>query len=244
MSTEYVEIGDARLWCGDCLEILPELEDVDAVITDIPYGEETHARARTNSGGKIHNQVRFDAVTGEESGHLFQQFVDKSRRWVVSTVEWSHLAEIEIKNPGSFVRAGVWVKPSYTPQFTGDRPAMGWEAIAILHRKGRKQWNGGGKSAVYYDITVNRKVHDTEKPISLYQNFLNDFTLKGETVLDPFMGSGTTGVACAQLGRKFLGIEIERKYFDIACERIERAQAQGKLFEPEPPKAEQERLAL
>jgi DNA modification methylase len=62
------------------------------------------------------------------------------------------------------------------------------------------------------------------------------------TVLDPFMGSGTTGVACAQLGRKFIGIEIEPKYFDIACRRIEQAYAQGKLFQPEQTKHEQAAL--
>jgi DNA modification methylase len=60
------------------------------------------------------------------------------------------------------------------------------------------------------------------------------FTEPGDTVLDPFMGSGTTGVACAQLGRRFTGIELEPRYFDIACRRIEDAQRQGKLFEPEP----------
>ena len=76
----------------------------------------------------------------------------------------------------------------------------------------------------YYD-------HPCAKPIKTWTKLTNRATRYGETILDPFMGSGTTGVACANLGRKFIGIEIEEKYFDIACERIEATQAQGRLFE-------------
>ena len=85
------------------------------------------------------------------------------------------------------------------------------------------------------------KVHPTQKPVALMKWCLS-FLPETDIILDPFMGSGTTGVAAVQLGRKFTGIERERKYFDIACERIARAQAQGKLFEPEQPKQTQEAL--
>jgi DNA modification methylase len=83
----------------------------------------------------------------------------------------------------------------------------------------------GGKE----NISNGPKLHPWQKPEALLMWCVEK--TKGETVLDPFMGSGTTGVACANLGRKFIGIEIEKKYFDIACERIEAAYSQGRLFE-------------
>ena len=85
--------------------------------------------------------------------------------------------------------------------------------------------------------------HPCPKPESFMRWMVGKASLPDETVLDPFMGSGTTGVACMNLGRRFIGIEIEPKYFDIACERIERAYAQGKLFQPEPAKPEQQEIA-
>ncbi len=82
-----------------------------------------------------------------------------------------------------------------------------------------------------------KSVHPTQKPLRVMQWCLG--FIKGQLILDPFMGSGTTGVACANLGRKFIGIEIEEKYFEIACKRIDQAQRQGQLFTPEQPKVEQ-----
>ena len=80
------------------------------------------------------------------------------------------------------------------------------------------------------------KIQLTQKPVALFEYLIKTYTNEGETVLDFTMGSGTTGVACANLGRKFIGIEIEPKYFDIACRRIEDAYKQPRLFEDEPPK--------
>ena len=88
---------------------------------------------------------------------------------------------------------------------------------------------------------ASHRVHPTQKPVTLMHWCLHFFP-KAETILDPFMGSGTTGVAAIQLGRKFIGIEREPKYFDIACQRIEQAVAQGQLFEPEPMKQTQEAM--
>jgi site-specific DNA-methyltransferase (adenine-specific) len=85
---------------------------------------------------------------------------------------------------------------------------------------------------------ANERGHPTQKPVGLMV-WCVEFFPKAETILDPFMGSGTTGVACIQLGRKFIGIEREPKYFDIACKRIEQAVSQGQLFAPAAPKAEQ-----
>ena len=84
------------------------------------------------------------------------------------------------------------------------------------------------------------KIHPTQKPIQVMEWCLG--FIKGQTILDPFMGSGTTGVACMNLGRKFIGIEINEDYFNIACKRIDQAQRQGQIFQPEQPKTVQETL--
>jgi site-specific DNA-methyltransferase (adenine-specific) len=120
------------------------------------------------------------------------------------------------------VRLGVWIKPNAAPQFTGDRPGTGWEAVAVLHRKGRKRWNDGGHHAVW-TCPVQRGGHPTQKPERLVSDWVKAFTNPGEMILDPFMGSGTTGVAAIKHGRGFTGIEIDPKYFDLACRRIDEA---------------------
>ena len=239
-------IGDATLYLGDCMDILPTLGNVDAVITDPPYGQRTHEGART--GGNGHSDpksgkavlIDFSALDDSQFVPLCSDLVAMANRWVVMTCEWRHAALLEQNE--LLIRLGVWVKPNGAPQFTGDRPGTGWEAVAILHRKGKKRWNGGGRHAVWTHC-IETGFHPTQKPMALLFHWVKDFTDKNETILDPFMGSGTTGVAAVQMGRKFIGIEREPKYFDIACERIERAYAQGALFDPaEPAKPEQPAL--
>jgi len=140
----------------------------------------------------------------------------------------------------------VWLKPDGAPQFTGDRPGMGYESIvASWCGSGRSKWNGGGRHGVFshpHRESNNPKQHMTQKPSTLMRELVTLFSDPGHVVLDTFMGSGTTGVACIQTGRKFIGIEREPKYFDIACKRIEQAVAQGQLFAPEPVKQVQEAL--
>jgi site-specific DNA-methyltransferase (adenine-specific) len=223
-------IGNAELYLGDCLAVLPTLPKVDAVITDPPYGRETHDGARTATGDV--SLVTFASINDVQLIEIARRCVDKASRWVVMTCEWRHAAALEKHEV--LVRLGVWVKPDASPQFTGDRPGTGWEAVACLHRPGKKRWNGGGHHGVWTHNIVKvgdrLQKHPTEKPLGLLVQWVYQFSDKGESVLDPFMGSGTTGVACMNLGRKFIGIEIEERYFDIACERIENAQRQNRLF--------------
>lgn len=222
-----VEIGLATLYLGDCAEILPVLTGIDAVITDPPYAEKTHKGARTGGGNEI--LIDFESLTSKQFLEMAKKCVEISNKWVVMTCDWMHTAELAKEMPEEFIRAGVWVKPNGMPQYTGDRPAMGWESVAILHKKGKKQWNGGGRHAVWNVPKVHGN-HPTEKPLALVESFLDLFTNRHDMVLDPFMGSGTTGVAAVQMGRKFIGIERELKYFETACNRLEQAQAQERLF--------------
>lgn len=126
------------------------------------------------------------------------------------------------------------------PQISADRPGQGFEAVLILHSGARrKAWTRGGGAAVWtFPVTQNASV-PTQKPLALAESFVSDFTFPGETILDPFLGSGTTGVAALSQGRKFIGCEVDPRHFEIACRRIEDAQRQESLFEPKWPKAEQ-----
>lgn len=234
---EPVIIGRATLYRGDCRDILPTLGRVDHIITDPPYSERTHAGARTRVGanGGAENVASIDFAPISEGQFLadLDALVAIARRWVLMTCEWRFLAEVEASRD-YFVRFGVWTKPNGAPQFTGDRPATGWEAVAICHNLDqRKRWNGGGSRAVW-NIPTESGDHPTQKPLALLSRWMGDFTDPGETILDPFMGSGTTGVAAVQMGRDFIGIEREPKYFDIACRRIEEAQRQADLFIEQP----------
>ena len=229
-----VIIGNATLYNADCRDVLPMLTEVDAVITDPPYGEKTHVGART--GGNGHSDpssgkeqlVKFDSITTEYFIDFCKQCVSLAKRWVVMTCEWQHAAKLE-ESGLPLIRLGVWIKPNGAPQFTGDRPGTGWEAVAILHREGKKRWNGGGHHAVWNVPKIDGE-HPTTKPPQLLNRWVKDFTDKQEVILDPFMGSGSTGVAAVQMDRKFIGIEIDNKYFDIACKRIEDAQRQQRMF--------------
>lgn len=230
-------IGDCVLYLADCFGMMETLHAVDVVITDPPYGETTHAGARS-AHSLAASPIDFAPMTTSVFLALCDSLVVKALRWVVLTCEWQHAANLApAKVP--LIRLGVWIKPNGAPQFTGDRPGTGWEAVAILHRQGRKYWNGGGQHAVWVH-NIEQGEHPTQKPLRLIKQWVRQFSDAGETILDPFMGSGTTGVACVTLGRKFIGIEIREDYFTIACQRIEDAYRQGDLFREAPkPKAQQ-----
>lgn len=223
-------MANFQLHLGDCLEFMRTLPDgaVDHVITDPPYSDQVHKGARSLKDLDS-ALITFDCISTDYFLNMAAECVRVARRWVLMTCAWEHAALLN--EDRDLIRLGVWVKPNGAPQFTGDRPAQGWEAVAILHRQGRKKWNGGGHHAVWTHNIVQNKIHPTEKPLSLITKWLADFTDSGDTILDPFMGSGTTGVACMHTGRNFIGCEIDEKYFAIAKRRIEDAAAQLHLFE-------------
>ena len=240
MTASRVEhIGDATLYLGDCREVLPTLSHVDHVISGPPYSEKTHAGARTGAGDE--KLIRFDSIDDDQFIAYSKQFCELAQRWVVMTCDWQHAALIERALPDSFIRCGVWIKPNGMPQYTGDRPATGWEAVAILHRPGRNRSKGGGAQAVRHVPNVHG-THPTEKPLALVQGWISAFTDYGEAILDPFMGSGTTGAACLSLGRRFIGIEIDPKHFDTACRRIEAEHRRPRLPGFDHPKPKQESI--
>jgi site-specific DNA-methyltransferase (adenine-specific) len=223
-------IGNATLYLGDCLEILPTLPKVDAVITDPPYADRTHKMAKTNKGkGHGTSLVTFAALTDDEFREHMALWLAVSGGWVVATCDFMH-ARLAYDMP-EFVRLGAWVKPNPMPQISADRPGQGFETVLILHSgEVKKAWNRGSGSGVWTFNVVDSAEVSTQKPLPLLRAFVSDFTNYGNTVADPFMGSGTTGVAAVEQGRKFVGVERDPERFDIACRRIEDAQRQEALF--------------
>lgn len=240
-------IGNATLYLGDCRDILPTLPHVDAVITDPPYSDKTHDNAKSNKGkGSAAKSIDFKSIDFKYIEELLSACAPLCDGWVVANMDWRHIAQLEF-SPHSFyelIRFGVWVKTNPMPQISADRPAPGWEGIAYLYPHGKKKaWHGGGSHGNWIGPVVTNGDHPTGKPVDMVSQWVERFTAPRQAILDPFMGSGTTGVAAVQSGRAFIGIEREPKYFEIACRRIEDAQRQESLFEPAA-KAEQMGFSL
>ena len=238
-----VEIGNATLYLGDCMDILPTLDKVDAVITDPPYkhvhmvGGGFASATKFYAGGEIDFISNF--VLAEFESVLFNasdQFVAFCSRDLIP--DWIAFAK---EKYGNF-DLHVWHKTNAIP-FTCNTWKSDIEYIVLGWSKKKHQpapQNQKNKTFISSICTDN--FHPTAKPIALMSKYCKVLVPAGGLVLDPFMGSGTTGVAAIQLGRKFIGIEREPKYFDIACKRIEQAVAQGQLFESDPIKQEQASL--
>ena len=218
---------------ADNAEILPTVERVDHVISDPPY----HARAMKNarSNGETMKQRRDGVVYDFKYAALDEatrrgaaaHFGRVARRWVCvwTDIESDHLWRQDMEAAAlEYIRLGLWHRINSAPQFSGDRPAHNVEACVIMHPPGRKRWNGGGRPAFWSHNVVNSqdpsREHTTPKPLPLMLDQIGDFTDPNEIVLDPFAGSGTTGVACLRLGRRFIGVERDAKYAAIARERL------------------------
>jgi site-specific DNA-methyltransferase (adenine-specific)/modification methylase len=231
MSFEVVQIGDATLYCGDCMEVLPTLGKVDAVITDPPYGIGADSSMHKTSGVVVGHGHRRVAKRTYENTDWDNAPPSKE---VIDSIQ--SVAPIVIIFGGNYFALPpskcwlVWDKKT-NGNFADCE--LAWTNLNKPVRRLELLWNGFARAG-----NEERFDHPTQKPIALMAWCIEQAG-NPQTILDPFMGSGTTGVAAVQLGRKFIGIERERKYFDIACKRIEQAVAQGQLFAPEPPKQEQ-----
>lgn len=219
-----VVIGNATLYLGDCLEILPTLPKVDAVITDPPYG----VNERTNRG--IHGRGFLVRANDYAQIHGDDAPFDPSPWLTFSTCILWGANNFASRLPDS----RGWLVWDKRPNCKGDDNGdceLAFTNINRVIRKHSQLWKGCMREG---EENLSRRLgepmpHPTTKPVALMRWCIDQAGMP-DTVLDPFMGSGTTGVACMNLGRKFIGIEIERKYFDIACERIENAQRQQRMF--------------
>ena len=233
-------IGDCVLYEGDCLEIMPTLDPVDAVVTDPPYGIEY---SPAGGGGRIvdKNGKRYEKrftgsniVIGDDRPFDPTPFL----RCAPILVFWGANNYAD-KLPASTCWL-IWDKRRGTTRNDFADCEMAWTNKKSPARILPHLWTGMLRDS---ERGVAR-VHPTQKAIAVMEWCLKETTERGYLIFDPFMGSGTTGVACAKLGRKFIGIELEPKYFDIACERIEKAYRQPDLFVPAPKKMRQEDFDL
>ena len=210
-----VQIGDATLYLGDCLDILPALGKVDAILTDPPYG------IGINKSNRLSVSRGFGGQTWDESPADLSWLVPMG---VPSIVWGGNYFDLP---PTRCVLA--WDKNNAGRDFADFE--MAWTNLDMVARR-----------IVFRPMNMDGgKVHPTQKPITVMKWCL-DFLPDAETILDPFCGSGSTGVACAKLGRKFIGIELDETYFDIACDRIQKAYDEPDLFIEPPKKAEQDVL--
>jgi DNA modification methylase len=244
LPSDVVDVLEGRrrwaVLCADNAEVLPLLPDksVDHVITDPPYTQRTSDGARSaphgvngSRLGEARAYIDFGGVDGLE-GWIAGESVRLAARWAVIFCALEQLGAYAAA-PG-WVRASAWLRTNSAPQFTGDRPGQALEGIAILHRAGRKRWNRGGDCWAPVGPTVSsfgdpnrgQTGHPTPKPEWLMVECLEAFTDPGELVLDPFAGSGTTGVAAIRLGRRCILIEKSEQYAAVARERME-AESQG-----------------
>lgn len=207
---EPVTIGRARLYLGDCRDILPTLGKVDAVVTDPPYGlgDKLSTTSGVGQWGKLHCK----------GGHDWDQSIP------------ANIADVAAAGSDAIIWGGnyfdlppmrgwlLWDK--IVREFSSGHAEMAWTTLDQPVRA--FNYSHGA-------LAMEGKEHPTQKPLPLMKwciGFLPD----AQTILDPFLGSGTTGVAAVQMGKDFIGIEREPKYFDIAARRIEEAQRQGDLF--------------
>jgi len=232
--TRVETIGDCTLYLGDCLEVMPTLGKVDAVVTDPPYG--IGWKPLNSVKGALNKRLRplnFDSIKGDDkpfdpspllrwdciiwgANHFVRSLPDG--RWLV----WNKLGSFEpFGDPFSDVEIAWFSKKGADRIFS-----LLWKGV----KQGEKTDNG-------------RRYHPNMKPVGLMKWCLG-FLPDAQTILDPFMGSGTTGVACVKLGRKFIGIELDEGYFDIACKRIRDAYAQPDFFVERPAPAEQVSMTL
>ena len=253
--TQPVIIGDATLYLGDCLDVMPTLGTGDAVISDPPYGT---------------TQNEWD--TAPDLRALWAQFIAvcKDDAAFVFTAAEPFMADLIQSNRAYFKYDMVWIKTQAVGHLNARvMPMRNHENIAVfgkgritynpqLRNKPKENIRPVGRRApstnygsfgefaersipmnmryplsaeIYENVNTDEAVgHPTQKPLKLFSNLIETYTDNAQTILDPFMGSGTTGVAAVQMGRKFIGIEREPKYFDIACKRIEDAQRQGDMF--------------
>lgn len=255
---DRVRIGECTLYLGDCMEIVPLLEPVDHVFCDPAYEKITHdAKNSKRKAGRTDGKRDLQGLDFPPIDEIREPFVamieDVCQGWFAAFCTSEGIgrwADVINASAMKYKRACHWIKPDGAPQLNGQGPAQGAEHfVTAWAGKGYARWNAGGKRGVYTHL-VNppdrHGGHPTEKPWRLMVEILKDFTNPGETILDTFMGSGTTGVACVKLGRKFIGIEMIPEYFEMARRRIEAEHRQTDMFMqiPQIPKARQEKLNL
>lgn len=233
------KLPGARIWNLNTYEYLKTLPNgkFDVTICDPPYTEEVHENVRNvrfvqGEDRKAYQDINFDPI----SDYAFaRELVRVTKRWVVVFCALEQFGEYKnAVGPRRYVRSCIWHKTNAMPQLTGDRPAQAAEGIAIMiddnehgvavmHRTNlAKRWDSKGKRGFYsYARATGPRMHENQKPVGLMRELVRDFSEPGERIFDPFMGSGTTGVAALLEGRKFVGVDNQYGHCFAAWHRLQ-----------------------
>jgi len=207
-------IGDCTLYLGDCMEIMPTLGKVDAVVTDPPYGIDWGGHnASTRTWERIVNDsgcldlrpiLNMDCLVISFGANCYPDQLPHRGRWICWDKRIVEKADRMLGSPFEM----AWINKT-----------SGFDRMYRVMHGGVVNADGGNA----------KRVHPTQKPLTLMKRIILDYTRPGDLILDPFMGSGTTGVACLQTGRRFIGIEIDPNYYALAQRRIAEAQQQIRM---------------
>ena len=210
----YYEIPNGKLYCGNCLEIMPELESVDLILTDPPYG----MMFRSNYRKIKYSHIEGDNIYPVEAVKLA---ISKAQNATYIFCRWDNI--YQLPKPKSLL---VWVKNNWSMGDLKHEHGRQWEAICFYAAAGHEFKKR--IPDVLKGMRTGNNHHPTEKPVGLMTQII-DANICG-SVLDPFLGSGTTAIACERLNRRWIGIEISEEYCEIAAKRIENGRKQLKMF--------------
>lgn len=224
---------NVKLLKGNCLELMDGIPDesVDMILTDPPYLQDYETRRRKNNRHEFASRILNDTPRSGSDMIVkflklsYQKLRNNSAILVFCNTNKIDFFKQEIENAGFKIKnIIVWVKNNHT---AGDlKAAFGHQyEFIILANKGRRYINGNRDNDVIFfnRVAGKKQLHQNQKPVDLLQYLVEKLSDINDTVLDPFMGSGSTGVACVNTNRNFIGIELEEKYFNIAKERIKQA---------------------
>ena len=219
MIKPYYETPLGKLYHGDCLEIMPELESVDLVLTDPPYGISVDTSYLKKYHKKMgHPDSKSVGTVRNDNGELDLSFLFEFKKRLI----WGHPFIYDEKATGWL----IWDKqPGLDDSFFNNAVEIASTTLWKGFRMVRALWSGYWKCD-----NEKRNGHPTQKPMRVFFKFIEKYSQEGELIIDPFLGSGTTAIACERLKRRWIGIEIEEKYCEIAAKRIEQERKQRKLF--------------
>lgn len=215
---------DIRLYNGDCLELMKDIPDgsVDLVLTDPPYGMDFQSHFRKEMYSKIGNDKVLDWLESYVD-ECFRILKDNTAVYFFCSWHNVDIFKQAIEKKFKIKNILIWEKNNTSMGDLKGSYAPKYEMIMFAH-KGRKLLNGFRYADVIKANRTGNKVHPTEKPVDLLELFIKNSSDENEIVFDGFMGSGSCGVACINTNRNFIGIELDKGYFDIAEKRINEAQ--------------------
>lgn len=210
-------IGDITLYLGDCLEVMPTLDKVDAVVTDPPYGIGAY-KTGTMGGGVLAKQSSYKPTNWDNKTPDISQLISQN----IPTIIWGG-NYFDVPPSSCWL---VWDKDNGNNNFADCE--LAWtnldKAVRLI------KWKWQGMLQKHMGDKKEERVHPTQKPLGVMEWCITHLPKDTQTILDPFMGSGTTLVACAKMGRKGIGVELDEDYFNIACERVRKAYAEPDMF--------------